>query len=104
MSIHRVITKSAVVAPGAGPGVPGLYDAESVNRWRTDVDAAHARGETIIARLWHPVSALVADADAEDAMVDAYRVAAEGASDAGFDGVALADTPLLTEVCREQVI
>lgn len=104
MSSRRVITKLAAVAPGAGPDVLGLYDAEGVNRWRLVVDAAHDRGESIVAHLWHPVEAGTADADAEEALLDAFRVAAEGASDAGFDGVALTGSAHLTPACREHII
>lgn len=104
MSPGRVITKLAAVAPGAGPDVPGLFDAEGVNHWRMVVDEAHERGESVVAQLWHPGHNCSADADAEEAFLDAFRVAAEGASDAGFDGVELADGTRLTAACREYVI
>jgi len=104
MPSPHVFSESAAVAPGGGRDAPGLYDAEQVNQWRSAVDAVHARGDKIIARLWHPAADGALDADAMEAVVDAFRVAAEGASDAGFDGVELAGTPPLSGDCRHQVL
>lgn len=83
--------------------MPGLYDAEGVNLWRAHVDAAHERDQAIVAQLFHPFAAANLDADEQEALVDAFRVAAEGASDAGFDGVTLADGGLAPD-CRAQVV
>jgi len=104
VSGNRIITEPIAVAPGCGLAGPGLYDAEGVNSWRLHVDDAHARSQSIVAQLWHPFAAEALDADAQEALVDAFRVAAEGASDAGFDGVALVESPRLTHPCREQVL
>jgi 2,4-dienoyl-CoA reductase-like NADH-dependent reductase (Old Yellow Enzyme family) len=101
---RRLVRMQAAVAPGGKPGTPALFDVEHVNHWRVMVDLAHTRGDSIVAELWHPTAGTAVDADEMEAVVDAFRSAAEGASDAGFDGVELAASPDLPPGCRRQVI
>src|ERR1700712_132701 len=45
---------SPVMATGFGsPGVPGIYSARQIERWRHVVDAVHAKGGVIFLQLWH---------------------------------------------------
>jgi len=72
----------------------GLHTADEVNRWRVVTAAIHARGGLAVARLGNVMASVdgYPNADELDEALDAYRTAAENASDAGFDGVELIGT------------
>ncbi|MET0350141.1 MAG: hypothetical protein ABW067_10170, partial [Rhizobacter sp.] len=69
---------------------PGLYAPEQVNAWRTVTRAARARGAVLLAQLGDPAlqGAGLSSVDI-DGILRRFRDAAEGAGDAGFDGVEL---------------
>ncbi len=51
-----IITEGTLIPdPAAGPDtrVPLLYGSESLDGWKTVVDAVHAEGSSIIPQLWH---------------------------------------------------
>lgn len=72
---------------------PGLYTPEQVNAWRLVTREVHARGAVVLAQLGDPAvhrpDLLAFDVDAA---LRRMRDAAEGAGDAGFDGVELLAT------------
>lgn len=72
----------------------GLHSAPEVNGWRTITQAIHARGGLAVARIGNALAPqdLLPNVDEIDEALDAYRTAAENASDAGFDGVELVGT------------
>jgi 2,4-dienoyl-CoA reductase-like NADH-dependent reductase (Old Yellow Enzyme family) len=73
------------------PGLPAIESAPQVNAWRDVTAAIHAAGGLAMAQLGDdgacPADQL--DLNGLDAALQAYRRAAENASDAGFDGVEL---------------
>jgi N-ethylmaleimide reductase len=72
----------------------GLHSAPEVNGWRAITQAIHARGGLAVARIGNALAPddLLPNTDEIDEALDAYRTAAENASDAGFDGVELVGT------------
>lgn len=73
-----------------GP-MPGIRSAAEVNGWCSVTAAIHANGGIAVARIGNAWSTgeAVRNVDQLDDALDAYRTAAENASDAGFDGVEL---------------
>ncbi|MGA0610820.1 hypothetical protein [Caldimonas sp. KR1-144] len=79
------------LATDDGAAMAGLCSAAQVNEWREVTAAVAARGGMTLAQLCdaaHPAGPSP-DLNELDAALDAYRNAAENASDAGFDGVEL---------------
>jgi len=89
-----VICTIAPVQDCANGPVPGIRSAHEVNGWRTVVEAIHASGAIAVARIGdaRAVGEQLPNTDQVDDALNAYRAAADNASDAGFDGVELVGT------------
>lgn len=70
--------------------VPGLHTAAQVNHWIEVTQTMKSHGAIVVAQLGNGAhEGATLDADEIDAVLDAYRTAAESAGDAGFAGVEL---------------
>lgn len=85
------------IAPVQGcPNAPvlGIKSAHEVNGWRDVVETIHSCGGIAVARIGDARAGgeQLPNTDQVDEALDAYRAAADNASDAGFDGVELVGT------------
>ena len=89
-----VICTIAPIQDCANGPVLSIRSAREVNGWRTVVEAIHASGAIAVARIGaaRAVGEQLPNTDQVDDALNAYRAAADNASDAGFDGVELVGT------------
>src|SRR5471032_1473553 len=86
-SAGLIISEATSVTPqGVGyEDTPGLWSDEQVAGWKLVTEAVHAAGGLIFAQLWHV--GRISDPSLLGGDVAAYRLGAENAKKAGFDGV-----------------
>jgi N-ethylmaleimide reductase len=74
--------------------IPGIHSTSQANAWRNVTGGVHGRGGLAVAQIGDAGNGdlHLPDLDGIEAALNAYRMAAENAGDAGFDGVELLAT------------